>query len=217
MFGNLYKILFKKGLYLSLLIVILGFSNAYAEGAKSYKEGEHYKIVNDTLTAKKEVREFFSFWCGHCFSLQEPYRLVSKGLVDGASFIESPVGLLGGPMGVRSQYAHALATLNGITHEFDKALFNKMHVDGVLPESDSYYRDLLASLGIPNNKYDSEINSFAVIGMVSNTDRLVDLYKLDAVPELVVNGRYMVKQESVKTVSELTDLINYLLVLDDKK
>lgn len=217
MFINFSKNLFKKGLYVAFLIISIGFTNAYADNVKSYKEGEHYKIVNDTLTPKKEVREFFSFWCGHCFALQEPYRLVSLSLVDGASFIESPVGLLGGPMGVRSQYAHALATLNGIGHEFDKALFNKMHIDGDLPESDSFYRDLLASLGIPNNKYDSEINSFAIIGMVSNTDRLVDLYKLDAVPELVVNGRYMVKQESVKTVAELSDLINYLLVLDDKK
>ena len=212
---NFSKNIFKKALYVALFIVSIGFTNAYADNI-SYKEGEHYKIVSDTITPKKEVREFFSFWCGHCFALQEAYRLVAKSLIEGASFVESPVGLLGGPMGVRSQYAHALATLHGIGHEFDKALFKKMHIEGDIPQRDSFYRDLLASLGIPHNKYDSEINSFAVMGMVSKIDILVDLYKLDAVPELVVNGRYLVKQESVNTVSDLSKLINYLLVLDDK-
>ena len=31
-----------------------------------WKEGEHYKVISDEVTAESEVVEYFSFWCPHC-------------------------------------------------------------------------------------------------------------------------------------------------------
>lgn len=199
-----------------LTLALFCISGAMAADT-AYKENEHYKVISDKVLEHKEVREFFSFWCGHCFSLQKPYHYVAEHLPEGTKFVPSPVSILGGPMGVRSQYGHALAQLHGIEQEYTETLFRQMHVEGNIPRDESYFKDLFASLGIPNNKYDNEINSFAVMSIITKTNNLVEEYKLDAVPEIVVNGKYLVLQESVNNVSELSKLVNYLVTIDDAK
>ena len=52
--------------------VVFGLSVSTASLAADapYEEGVNYEVRTDKLTPYKEIREFFSFWCGHCFALQ---------------------------------------------------------------------------------------------------------------------------------------------------
>ena len=50
------------------LLTVLLF--AVCAQAVPLKEGEHYEVINQQSTAKPEVKEFFSYYCPHCFAFE---------------------------------------------------------------------------------------------------------------------------------------------------
>lgn len=38
--------------------------------AQDFKEGVHYEVIADEATAEPEIKEFFSFYCVHCFRFE---------------------------------------------------------------------------------------------------------------------------------------------------
>ena len=90
--------------------VVFGLSVSTASLAADapYEEGVNYEVRTDKLTPYKEIREFFSFWCGHCFALQGDFDRI-KDAFPNAKFERNPVAMLGGPMGPESQRAIAVA------------------------------------------------------------------------------------------------------------
>ncbi len=196
------------------VIFSLGLANAAGTEPK-YVEGTHYQVRSEQKSAQPEIREFFSFWCGHCFSLQPLFGRIADTYKDQAVFVKNPVGLLGGPMGPESQRAFAAATLMGLEPEFSAGLFEQMHVKNKIPHSHAQMAEFFArELGIPESRFEKDYNAFPVAGMVSSWDRAVDQYGIDAVPELLVNGKYLAVMESVEGEEELIDLIGYLLTLE---
>lgn len=188
--------------------------SAAVSGAE-YQEGVNYQIRGSQSSAQKEIREFFSFWCGHCFGLQPTFHKIEEHFSGEARFVKNPVGLLGGSMGPVSQQGFAVAALMNLEDEYTAALFDEMHVQGNIPHSE---QDLIAffgeHLGIPADKVSRDLKSFPVAGMVGGFDKAVEDAEIDAVPELLVNGKYLVTMESVNSDEELIDLIAYLLTLD---
>ena len=89
-----------------------------------------------------------------------------------------------------------------------------MHIENKIPLTQNDYVEVFESLGINKAKYEKEVNSFVVQGMVSTWNKLTDDLEIDAVPEIVVNGRYLVVMEEFDSVEELCDLIAYLLDKD---
>ena len=54
-----------------------------------------------------------------------------------------------------------------------------------------------------------------MIGKVAQFDKWCQDINIEAVPEIVVNGKYLVTMESVETREQLIDLIGYLLNKDN--
>lgn len=179
-----------------------------------YKEGVNYQVRGSTLTPHKEIREFFSFWCGHCFSLQGDFDKIEQTYPK-ASFERNPVSMLGGHMGPESQRALVVAKNMGIEDLYVKELFNQMHNEGNIPMSHEQMTQFMTSIGMPKDKFEREFNSFPVIGAVAQFDKWAKDADIDAVPEILVNGKYLVTMESVSDLQELIDLIGYLLEKDN--
>ena len=207
------KLFHKIGLMLTVALLPLMAAQVSAATVQ-YEEGTHYKVRSETKSAQPEIREFFSFWCGHCFGLQPTFAKIEATYKDKATFVKNPVGLLGGMMGPESQRCFAAASLMGMEDEFTAALFDKMHVRNEIPHS---HADMVAffgeELGIPEDRLERDYNAFPVAGMVASWDQAVDKYEINAVPELLVNGKYLAVMESVNGEDELIDLIGYLLTL----
>lgn len=206
--------MFKKLLALGVAAcaAVVFSTSALAADAK-YEEGVNYQVRTDKLTPVKEIREFFSFWCGHCFALQESFDNIAKAYPE-AAFERNPVYMLGGRMGVESQRAMAVATNLGMQDLFVKELFKRMHVDGKVPMSHEEMADFMASIGIAKNKYEKEYMSFPIQGIVAKYDKWGKDINIEAVPEILINGKYLVTMESVKDEKEMIDLIGYLLDKD---
>ncbi|MBQ9275877.1 MAG: thiol:disulfide interchange protein DsbA/DsbL [Succinivibrio sp.] len=179
--------------------------------AANYQEGSDYEIRGELTTVNPEIREFFSFYCGHCFKMQEAFDQVKEHFADRAEFVANPVGLIGGAMGEESQRAFAAAKLMGIEDIFAKELFDAIHVREELPEDHNFYKALFAKLGVSEERLEKQWHSFVVNGLISEFDNFAKGAAIDAVPELLVNGKYLVKMENIDTVDELIELIEYLL------
>ena len=181
--------------------------------AADYKDGEDYKALDLPKSESPEIREFFSFYCGHCFQMQQPFAQMAESFKDKAKFEMNPVNVLGGDMGVASEQAYAVALVEGVGPEFAKDLFDAIHVKQENPVMADYFIQKLEEVGIPRDKAASELNSFVVKGMTAKWDKNMADAKIDAVPEIIVNGRYQVNMDKLNTVDDLIKVVGYLLTL----
>lgn len=180
----------------------------------TYEEGVNYEVRTDKLTPTKEIREFFSFWCGHCYALQGDFERLKEAFPQ-AAFERNPVSMLGGPMGPESQRALAVASNLGFEDIFVDYLFNEMHQKGNIPMSHADMVAIAVASGIPKTRFEQEYNTFPIIGKVAQYDRWGQDINIEAVPEILVNGKYLVTMESVDNVDQLIDLVGYLLNKDE--
>ena len=181
--------------------------------ARDYKEGQDYEIRATNKTVEPEIREFFSFFCSHCFAMEKPFSQMAEFFKGKAKFVVNPVGLIGGDVGVESQKAYAVAINLEIEDELKEELFNRIHVKQDIPEDHDYFVELFESLGVPSEKYEQIYNSFVTQAKVAEYDRHTKEMKIDAVPEIVVNGKYLVKTDNLESIEDYEALVAYLLTL----
>ncbi len=195
----------------ALLIVSIFFISSAQ--ARDYKEGQDYEIRATNKTVEPEIREFFSFFCSHCFAMEKPFSQMAEFFKNKAKFVVNPVGLIGGDVGVESQKAYAVAINLEIENELKEELFNRIHVKQDIPEDHDYFVELFESLGVPSEKYEQIYNSFVTQAKVAEYDRHTKEMKIDAVPEIVVNGKYLVKTDNLESIEDYEALVAYLLTL----
>lgn len=193
-----------------LVLPIFFISSAQA---RDYKEGLDYEIRATNKTVEPEIREFFSFFCSHCFAMEKPFSQMAEFFKGKAKFIVNPVGLIGGDVGVESQKAYAVAINLEIEDELKEELFNRIHVKQDIPEDHDYFAELFESLGVPSEKYEQIYNSFVTQAKVAEYDRHTKEMKIDAVPEIVVNGKYLVKTDNLESIEDYESIVSYLLTL----
>lgn len=193
-----------------LVLSIFFISSAQA---RDYKEGLDYEIRATNKTVEPEIREFFSFFCSHCFAMEKPFSQMAEFFKGKAKFIVNPVGLIGGDVGVESQKAYAVAINLEIEDELKEELFNRVHVKQDIPEDHDYFAELFESLGVPSEKYEQIYNSFVTQAKVAEYDRHTKEMKIDAVPEIVVNGKYLVKTDNLESIEDYESIVSYLLTL----
>ena len=193
-----------------LVLSIFFISSAQA---RDYKEGLDYEIRATNKTVEPEIREFFSFFCSHCFAMEKPFSQMAEFFKGKAKFIVNPVGLIGGDVGVESQKAYAVAINLEIEDELKEELFNRIHVKQDIPEDHDYFAELFESLGVPSEKYEQIYNSFVTQAKVAEYDRHTKEMKIDAVPEIVVNGKYLVKTYNLESIEDYESIVSYLLTL----
>ena len=193
-----------------LVLSIFFISSAQA---RDYKEGLDYEIRATNKTVEPEIREFFSFFCSHCFAMEKPFSQMAEFFKGKAKFIVNPVGLIGGDVGVESQKAYAVAINLEIEDELKEELFNRIHVKQDIPEDHDYFAELFESLGVPSEKYEQIYNSFVTQAKVAEYDRHTKEMKIDAVPEIVVNGKYLVTTDNLESIEDYESIVSYLLTL----
>ena len=194
------------------LLVLSIFFTSSAQ-ARDYKEGLDYEIRATNKTVEPEIREFFSFFCSHCFAMEKPFSQMAEFFKGKAKFIVNPVGLIGGDVGVESQKAYAVAINLEIEDELKEELFNRIHVKQDIPEDHDHFAELFESLGVPSEKYEQIYNSFVTQAKVAEYDRHTKEMKIEAVPEIVVNGKYLVKTDNLESIEDYESIVSYLLTL----
>lgn len=178
------------------------------------KEGVQYEQRADKGTDFSEIREVFSFWCSHCYARRGEMAKLKDEFKDKAVFAYNPVGLIGGDAAVLSQKAYAAAEVLNVEDAFSNALFVSMHEKGIIPRNMDDFLNIFNQIGVDKKTAQNALDSFIVPSKVAQYDDIVNKMNIDAVPEIVVNGKYLLISENIDNDKQMAEVIDYLLKKD---
>ena len=176
--------------------------------------GRDYALIDpaqptDTPT-KIEVTEFFSYACPHCADL-EPY------IVKWAAKLPADVVLKRVPVGFNNPFYQLMArfyyTLEAIGKgkQLDAAVFSAIHEKGLKLIDDKSLMDWVTAQGVDAKTFSDAYSSFGVMSKVKRADQLAQAAKIRGVPALVVDGRYLVVGQNVKSHAEMLALTDKII------
>lgn len=208
---------------LSLCFVALLLPLAVSANAK-FVEGKHYQVIAEQASAKPEVKEYFSFYCGGCYGFEPVAQSLAKKLPEGTEFKKVHVDFIrAASPEIQNMLARAyLVGKNmGKGDQIASAIFNQIHRNRVPFTSEDDIRSLMLINDIEAEEYEKAMRSFSVRGAASQMKKeqteLSESRVLSSVPMLVVNDKYKILNESLdqrNLENELQELINYLLQKD---
>lgn len=182
--------------------LLLGASSAQAQVAA----GRDYAPLNPPQPtdnpAKIEVVEFFSYGCPHC---KEFHPLVSKwaaALPADVSFKRVPISF-GRAQWLNLSRLYYAAEAIGELGRLDDATFVALHEKSVKLYDDATINQFAVQQGVDGRKFAEVYNSFGVRSKAQRGDQMAQAYKVQGVPAIAVDGRYMVLNEGVRSYEEL--------------
>ncbi|KAA5737616.1 thiol:disulfide interchange protein DsbA/DsbL, partial [Acinetobacter baumannii] len=181
--------------------------------AAQFNEGEHYKVLDLEASNKPVVTEFFSFYCPHCNSFEPIIQQLKKQLPEGVKLQKNHVSFMGGSMGPTMSKAFATMVALKVEDKMVPVMFNRIHNLRKAPRDDAELRQIFLDEGVDEKKFDSAFKGFAVDSMVRRMDKQFEDSGLTGVPAVIVNNKYLVQAQSIKTMDEYFALVNYLLEL----
>jgi thiol:disulfide interchange protein DsbA len=181
--------------FLRFAIAAIGLvaSTAFASPADPKLGSEYVQLASpqpaQVVGKKVEVIEFFMYHCPHC-NVLEPYLaewVKKQGANINFKRVHMPYS------GAKDPEAHLYLTLEamGKLDELHAKVFKAIHVDRVRMASDDVVLDWAVKNGVEKKKFLDAWNSFGVMTKLNRLPQVLNNYKVDSVPALVIDGRFM--------------------------
>lgn len=209
---------------LAMLICVPAFS------APTWTEGVNYfSIVPARATSlppgKVEVTEVFSYACPACNLFVPTMHKLKAGLPANAVLDFVPASFNAAEDWPMFQLAYLTAQTLGVADKAHDAMFNAVWQSGELAVVDPATQGLKSRLptiedaakfyqaktGVPIDQFLSAAKSFTVNVKVNAAENLIQAYRVDRTPTIIVNGKYRVNVESAGGNDQLVDLVNWLV------
>lgn len=183
--------------------------------AATYVAGKDYTVIQNpgksAVAGKIEVREFFWYDCPHCFILEPHMQTWLKTMPKDVTFVRTPAAM--NPVWEQGARAYYTTEILGVRKRTHLPLFHVNHETNRQVLSKDAFAKFLTNYGVPEAKFNSTYDSFAVTAKVAESNKLAQQYQLSGVPAVVVNGKYVVQGEDAK----VTQVVDYLINLERKK
>lgn len=175
-------------------------------------EGFHYerlKAKQPTVNPNNiEVVEVFSYSCGHCYALDsfvEEWRSTKAADVD---FVHVPAVTPRWEIYAKMYYTAAQL---GMTDKLHPHIFNEIHRKRNRLNTPSSIQQFFEKHGVSAGDFYTKFNSFSTARNVSKARKKMELYEMESVPLLVVNGEFKVLNSGAKTRPEYFEIVNALI------
>jgi thiol:disulfide interchange protein DsbA len=139
---------------------------------------------------KIEVIEFFWYECPHCYELEPVLEKWVAKLPKDVEFRRVPA-TFNERWNISARVFYALESM-GLLAKLHKPLFDAIHKDRLRVTDDRQLTDWLQRQGVDIAKFQAAYRSFAVESKLKRTQALVAQAKIDGVPALLIDGRYLV-------------------------
>ncbi|MDH4392177.1 MAG: thiol:disulfide interchange protein DsbA/DsbL [Aquabacterium sp.] len=156
------------------------------------QEGRDYKRVETPVPVaegKLEVVEFFGYWCPHCNAFEPALEAWVKKLPAAVTFRRIPVAFSPGQEPLQRLY-FAIEAM-GQVDTLHRKVFNALHVERKRLNTESDILDWAKTTGTDTAKLADTMKSFAVATKLRQSKQLADGYKIEGVPTLGIQGRFM--------------------------
>ncbi|KOO16760.1 thiol:disulfide interchange protein [Vibrio xuii] len=196
-----------------LIALIATMALSLSVHAAQFEEGTHYKVLDVEKSATSKVTEFFSFYCPHCYKFEPVIDNLKASLPDSATFEKVHVAFMGNNMAVPMAKSYAAMVALDAEKTMVPAMFKQIHELRSAPQNEQALRQVFIDNGIDADKFDSAYNSFVVNSMQRGFDKQFEKSTLTGVPGVLVNDKYIVKPDQIRSYEEYNKLVNYLLTL----
>jgi protein dithiol oxidoreductase (disulfide-forming) len=205
---------------LTLAVLCLGAAAlaAGAPAATPLTEGHDYRELRParptSSPGKIEVLEFFSYGCPHCAKFSPLVSAWAAALPKDVVFRRVPVSY-GRPAWMNRARAYYSLEATGDLKKLDAALFRAIHDEQQNLFDEQALADWVGSQGGDAARFANAYASFGVNNQTVQADQMVEDFGIEAIPTLVVNGRYVVvspaqsadEQQTFRELLALTDRV----------
>jgi thiol:disulfide interchange protein DsbA len=181
---------------LSRIFLAVGFSllaataGATPDNPQSGKDYIALDKAQQTESGDKvEVLEFFWYNCPHCNVFDPSLTDWVKKQGDKIVFKRVPVAFRDSFVPQQRLY-YALEAM-GKADELQPKILRAIHVDRHQLDTEAQIVDYITKQGIDKQKFLSLYNSFGVDAKAKRAVQLQQAYKIDGVPTVAINGRYV--------------------------
>jgi thiol:disulfide interchange protein DsbA len=173
---------------------------AFLPVSASAQQGVPFMEINPPLptdaAGKIEVVEFFWYECPHCYTLEPRLEAWLKKLPKDVEFRRVPAMF-------NQQWAHSgrvYYTLEAIGEldRLHRPLFDAIHNGGLKITNMKQLQDWLERQKVDLGKFNAAFKSFAVESRLKRALELTAASRIESVPQMMVNGRYLVSADSAK-------------------
>jgi len=160
--------------------------------------------------AKIEVVEFFSYGCPHCSEFHPTVSKWSANLPADVVFKRVPVSFGRSQWAALSKLYYALE-LTGDLARLDSAVFYALHAKGLRLYDDKSIIEWVGNQGLDVKKFTDAYNSFGVISKVKRADQMAQSFKIQGVPALAVDGKYLLTGKETRGFEDLVALTDKVI------
>jgi thiol:disulfide interchange protein DsbA len=196
--------------FITGLIVLFAAGLAQAQPTAGVEYRELSAPQPADAPGKIEVIEFFWYGCPHCYSFEPLIEPWVKKLPKDTQFRRIPAIFNDEwEQGARAYYA--LEAI-GEGQRLHKPLFDAVHTGARLKvANEAALTEWLGKQGVDTKKFAAAYRSFSVEGKVKRAKQLTQAYKIEGVPAMAVNGRYVVITDNIKSFEQMLAVSDYLI------
>lgn len=172
---------------LGLVAASVGASPAAPVNGTDYRTLE--KPQQTDSGKKVEVTEFFWYSCPHCNLLEPSLEAWVKKQGDKITFKRVPIAFR--DSFVPQQKLYYTLEAMGKVNELHAKVFRAIHVEKQPLDTDAQIAAWIAKQGVDAKQFANAYNSFGVQTKVQRAVQLQSDYRVDGVPMIAIDGRYI--------------------------
>ena len=184
---------------------VIAPSKGFAE-IRPLVEGQDYEVVSPKGTKEKQVIEFFSYACAHCYTMESFVDRFKKNNSD-IKIVPVPTDL-GHPQWQVYVKAYYLGELLKVLDKSHSKVFYMINVENKHLTSDAELKTFFVGLGVEPARFDKALKSFALSSKIRKAKQLAKTYRISGTPTFIANQQYKLDNRSLKT----TDMIEKALL-----
>ena len=200
------------------------FSGLFAE---SLVEGKDYVVLDNALNVlKPSVAEIFNVGCPHCASMQQVLPSLFAVLKSDVEFLPFHI-ITGAPFSKQASEVLAVSFALDKAHKtsikdskshfkraveayFDANFKNRQR----FKNAESFIVYGLNAAGIPQNDFDSILKDKATQEILKQWSEVAQHARIQGVPSFIINGKYLILAQNLKSQEDFIFKVDYLLGLD---
>jgi protein dithiol oxidoreductase (disulfide-forming) len=167
-------------------------TTSQAQGA-ALVEGKDFLRLGTPLAVppgKIEVIDFFWYGCPHCYSFEPALEAWAKKLAPDVAFRRLPVMFREEPFGTHARLYYAIEAL-GLIDSVHRKVFAAIHNEKATLAKPADISAFMTKNGVDGAKVVDTMGSFAVQTKLLKSKQIAEAFKLDGVPALGIQGRFV--------------------------
>jgi|TARA_B100000902_G_scaffold310710_1_gene300393 thiol:disulfide interchange protein DsbA len=207
--------MFKKILFLFVVSTTLAFSN------EKFVEGVDYETMTNEPSSyvqkqnkKIQVVEAFWYGCPHCYIFDEYLSKWDKKNDEDLEFVNMPV-VFNKPWLLHARVFYTFKEMDNYS-ELHKNFFYAFHEQQRKFNTMDSIMNFFESQNVDIEQAKKILLSEKVSKKVQEANYMLETYKIDSVPAIIINNKYKISGSMAKTYDRMIEISEYIIDLERK-